>query len=322
MADKMRGLERLGRAIQKSLQFFQKKSSTDPKLAGRIHELSRTSKEVLKELLDIRAGLQKQVDPELFNHVEAVIDPLIKDITRIQKIMEEEPNPTTQVQVFKRYTVSIEKANSWIQIKHHGNDKISIEKAVVEHILHEFFERIERDLQVINDYQQHMLENLPLDDEERGRLWVELESKIGSYIKSLLALKRAPTPLSIQRLSQWKRNVDQRRSKYFDGALHAIDNLVNSYSPDSPELEEHDHLVEIFTRMAALEEETTAFWTALGTVDLKDQTCIAESEERLSKCEDEVSQLNLDLRLTPELIDRLQVVIDTLTTIRFRLNAG
>ncbi len=320
MADKPRGLERLGRAIQKSLQFFQKKPTTDPKLAGRIHEISRTAKEVLNELLHIRIDLQTRIDPELFLHVEAVIDPLIKDITRILKILDEEPNPAQQVQVFKRYTISVEKANSWIQIKHRGNDKDTIEKAVVDHILHEFFERIERDLQVINDYQRHMLESLPLDDEERGRLWVELEQKIGSYIKSLLALKRAPNPLSIQRLTQWKRNVDQRRSKYFDGALHAIDNLVNAYSPDSPEVEEHDHLIEIFTRMATLEEETTAFWNEIGTIDLKDPDVLEECEYRLAKCEDEVSQLNLDLRLTPELIDRLQVIIDTLTTIRFRLN--
>jgi len=321
MTDKLSGLERLGRAIQKSLQFFQKKSTNDPKLAGRIYELNRTSKEVLSGLLTIRSDLAIQVDPELFNHVEAVIDPLIKDIKRIQKIMEEESNPALQIQVFKRYTASIEKANSWIQIKHNGNDKESIEKAVVNHILNEFFERIERDLQVINDYQQHMLENLPLDEEERGRLWIELENKIGSYIKSLLALKRAPNPLSIQRLAQWKRNVDQRREKYFDGALHAIDNLVSSYSPESPE-EEHDHLVDIFTRMAALEEELTSFWTAIGTIDLKDIETITMCEERLTACEDEVSHLNLDLRLTPELIDRLQALIDTLTTIRFRLNSA
>lgn len=319
MADKPRGLERLGRAIQ---QFFQKKPAKDPKLAGRIHELNRTAKDVLKELITIKIQLQDQVDPELYSHVEAVVDPLIKDITRIQKIMEEESNFALQVQVFKRYTASIEKANSWIQIKHHGNDKVSIEKAVVEHILNEFFERIERDLQVINDYQQHMLENLPLDEEERGRLWIELEDKIGSYVKSLLALKRVPNPLSIQRLSQWKRNVDQRREKYFDGALHAIDNLVHAYSPDSHEVEEHDHLVEIFSRMAALEEETAEFWNSIGTVDLKDMEIVAVCEERLARCEDEVSQLNLDLRLTPELIDRLQTIIDTLTTIRFRINAG
>lgn len=321
MTEKLNGLERLGRAIQKSLQFFQKKTAQDPKLAGRIHELNRTSKEVLGELLTIRSDLALQVDPELFNHVEAVIDPLIKDIARIQKIMEEKSNPALQIQVFKRYTSSIEKANSWIQIKHHGNDKESIEKAVINHILHEFFERIERDLQVINDYQTHLLENLPLDEEERGRLWIELEKKMGSFIKSLLALKRAPNPLSIQRLAQWKRNVDQRREKYFDGALHAIDNLVSAYSPEAPEIEEHDHLIEIFTRMAALEEEVTSFWTALGTIDLKDIETISMCEERLAVCEDEVAQINLDLRLTPELIDRLQVVIDMLTSIRFRLNS-
>lgn len=315
MTDKLSRFERFGRAIQKSLHFFQKKPHSDTQLSGRIQELTKTSKEALSELVTIKAELSEHVDPCLFGHVEAVLDPLIKELTRIQKVVEQETNPTLQVQVFRRYSQWIDKANAWIHIKKHNHDKISIEGAVIQHILDEFYERIERDLQVINDYQQHMIDNLPLDDEERGRLWVDIETKLGPFIKSLLALKKAPANLPIERLSQWKLNVDQRREKYFDGALFMIDHLVEAYSPDSDETDEHNHLVEIFERMAELEEEAPKLY----------QDAQGENKEGLSDqlddLEDKCHQLNVDLRLTPELIDRLQAVSDLLQKTRMMLQS-
>jgi hypothetical protein len=237
MTDKLTRLERFGRAIQKSLSFFQKKSTSDTQLSGRFQELTKTAREALQELVTLKEELREHVDPSLFIHVEAVLDPLIKEISRIQRVVEHENNPTLQVQVFRRYSQWIDKANAWIDIKKHNKDKNSIEAAVMAHIFGEFFERIERDLQVINDYQQHMIDNLPLDENELGQLWVDLETKLGPFIKSLVELKKVPTNLPIERLTQWKQNVDQRREKYFDGALFMIDHLVEAHQKGSKDKE-------------------------------------------------------------------------------------
>ncbi len=282
--------ERFTRTIQKSLSLFQKKGEQDIQLIGRIQELNRTSKEVLQELVAIKGELQIQVDPLLFSHIESVVDPLIRDISKIQATLDNEKSPAQQVHVLKRYNQWIEKARAWIKLKNHNSDdKIKIIDAVMNHLFADFLERIERDLQVIRDYQHHMLENLAIEGQEVDGIRAEIEKKVEPYLNSLHSLKQIPNHLSVKNLPKWKENVDRRRQKYFDGALFAIDRIVQSHQPESPVAEEHGHLVEIFTHIAQLEEQLPQLHdeaVEATSPDLYDEERIAVIESRLGEFEE------------------------------------
>lgn len=310
--------ERFTQTIQKSLHFFQKKNIPDTQLVGRIQELNRTSKELLAELISIKTELQSQVDPALFSHIETVVDPLIRDITRIHTTIDHEKHssPATQVHFFRRYNEWIEKARNWIKLKGSHNDKLAIEEAVVKHLFEDFVERIGRDFQVIQDYQHHLVEGLDLKDEEADSLQQDIAVQLEPYLSSLSSLKKAPGHLSFKTLASWKDNIDKRRQKYFDGALFIIDKCVQDYRPAAEIKEEHEHLVEIFTQMSELEESVPNLKKELEDIDLSDEDLRDSLESRLRAFEEAADKLNMDLRLTPELIDRLQTILEQINDIR------
>ena len=164
-----------------------------------------------------------------------------------------------------------------------------------------------------------MIENLPIDEMEKLSLAEILITKIEPYIQSLKALKNNPDEIIVNEISQWKAKVDKRREKYFDGALHAIDSLINKQNPISTSLEEHEHLVDVLSQIAYLEEEIPLLFRKVEETDLTDTYQQQLIESRLTALQKELHQLNLDLRLTPELIDRLQVLYELATTIHKKI---
>lgn len=317
--NKLNLLERFVQRVRTSFLFLQNKPQSDIQLAGRIQDLHKTAASVQHQLRTIKEHLKEEVDSEFFLFVEAIIDPMIKDLSRIKKSMDEPGSITQQAQVFKRYSQWIEKAKVWIHLCSKTNDKEAILRSVVNLTIEEFLEVINRDLQVIQDYQEHVLDNLASTEEERINITDQFESKLAPYVKSLIDLKKRPQDLPVKEIKQWKAKVDKRREKYFDGALHAIDKLVALINPSATSEEEHDHLVEILSQIAYLEKEIPALNREVITADLSDEFQKQILESRFLSLEEEVHKLNLDLRLTPDLIDRLQALTDILNIIYDRL---
>lgn len=306
-------LDRFVERIRSGFQFFQPKvSESQISLSGRIQDLQKTAVTILQQLITIKEELKNAVDSELFTFVEAVVNPLIRDVERIQKSVEEEGSIVKQAQAFKRYNEWIEKAKTWVQVCSKPGDPKRISRAVIRLTIDEFLEVIDRDLQVIHGYTEHMIDNLSLDDEDKIHLVQELNFKLDPYIQSLKILKTRPMELHLSHIQEWKIKVDKRREKYFDGALHAIDKIIAEMNPNANSEEEHEHLVDVITQIVYLEEEVPQLCEEIFQIDSKDSFQKEILLVRLSSLQKEFHNLNLDLRLTPELIDRLQIVVEML----------
>ncbi len=312
-------LNRFVDRIRSTFQIFQNKPMEDHQLTGRIQDLQKTASTVLKQLIAIKEELKNELDHEVFTSVEEIIDPLIKEISRLNKTLEQPVSVIHQAKAYQRYSQWIEKAKLWVQICSKSNDKSAIVKAIIRYTVDDFLQVIYRDIQVINDYQEHMLETLAVDEDEKIALAQRLEMHLEPYLKGLNDLRAKPHDLPLKEIALWKAQVDKRREKFFDAALHAIDKIINHAIPDSSGHEEHEHLVDVLSQIAYLEHEVPHLYDEIFMTKKTGPEQLSIFDSRLSTLQQEVHQLNLDLRLTPDLIDRLHTINEMLDLIRKKL---
>ena len=125
-------LNRFIERLKDSFLFFQNKPKNNILLARRIQDMHKTAEIVLQQLITIKERKKEQIEPDFFGFLETIFDPLIKEISRIQKAMHQPTSAAHQAQSFKRYSQWIEKAKTWIQICSKDEDVDSMKKAIVQ----------------------------------------------------------------------------------------------------------------------------------------------------------------------------------------------
>ncbi len=308
--------QRLLRRFHATINFVWNKH--EHTLAGRIHELRHNADEVVDELKQIYNQLSKELDPRLFAFVQAIIDPLLRDIGPISTSMQSS-NAALQAKAFKRYSEWAEKAKIWIDLCHTVKQKDKIILAVVNHLIGESIEMIRRDIQIINDYQEHSISHLPLPDDEKQLLRSELKHAITPYLQKLSDLTALPGTISLEEVSPWRGDIDKRRQKYFELALQTTDSLIEKSFPEFTSEEAQEHLLEVCSQLNFLEEQLENLEEETENHDLSDP-----SKRRLLilgwiSLEEATHRLHLDLRLTPDLVERIQTIMKKIEEAKERI---
>ncbi len=286
---------------------FTKASSQDKeehKLLGRIHELNKNASDVLNVLNTVREDLKKEVDDELYPFVEAVMNPMIRDICRIQKVVKKEGLMHQQIDAFNQYNEWINRAKLWVQICSTSKNRDVIEKAIIQHTFEDFIVIIDRDLKLICDYEEHLLDELDITDEEKTSLRIEIEKGLTIYLKSMKALKNFPKNLKLEDLTTWKDQADKRRDRYFNTVLQVIDNKTGEFNPSKKNKEDHDVLLGSFEQVSYLEVEIPLLAEKIELS--KDSFEIEVSLQQLLALQEEVDELYHDIRTPSSIIERLQ----------------
>lgn len=294
--------------IERIKKTFQPTVHDEGKLSGRVQQLNQTSIMLLQRLRKIKEKIKQHADEQLFIYVSSLLDPLVRSITGIQRTLMQHGSVIMQAKAFKKYSNWVIKAELWVGIESNLEDEESITRAMILHIKQEADELIDQDLQVIRDYEEHILDSLPLNDDEMNLLKNQIETELTEQVINLEKLKEKPEVFDLQTIFAWKDDVDRRRSKYFDRALHIIDEIIYKISPTSSSEEVHDHLVEVLTQIVYLEEEIPSLVEGISEERLNDPIYIQITTSKIDSFEQELHELNLNLRLTPDLYDRLQLL--------------
>ena len=298
--------------------FFIEKQPKTTGLVGRVHaELQKNAHAVLLQLKTLKDNLKQEldsVDNQLWLSFEAVINPLIREFSQIEKKMDKADEGIDQsLSAFKRYEEWIRKAKAWVSLSANPDAKRKIIEAVIGHTLRVSDDLIDRDLKTLNDYKLHELYNLGLDFEEIKTSQARLDKDLQPHVEGLLNLKdKKPQDLQLHHLSAWKAKMDEDRAHYYHAALHAIDSIINEISPKTVHQPIHEYLREPHEKILALEEELPIFLGHLHRVDLKDPVKRQLLENQLAYLEDEAHKVNQDLRLTPDLVERVDIIISDL----------
>lgn len=305
--------------IKSIFPFLVQKESKEAKLVGRIRtELQKDAWEILTKLKVLKTSLKTELndhfESQLWASIEAIVNPLMREYSQIEKkLMEQTDSIETNTTAIKSYNDWIVKAKLWVALCSRSNDRNGIIQAVIIHTKHISDDIIDRDLKTLNDYKLHEVQNIGLNFQEIEDTSLQIDKAISFQVNGLRALKdKNPIDLKLENLISWKAEMDEARTQYYEDALHCIDSIIQAVAPN-PIKEDLGHLKEIFERLAYLEEELPIFLGHLKRVDLKDEATKQMLEGQLVFLEEEVHKLNRDLRLTPELADRVSIIISELT---------
>ena len=202
--------------------------------------LQKTVDDVIIHLKNVKDHLKSKGDDELSTFVDGALEAMIKNVKRIERLMEVKGSLTKQAEVFKKYNEWMDKAQPWIQLSSQAYDKAELINTIVQHTLNESNDLIDRDLKVVEDYKEHILEHLVIHQDDKTKLSGKMKETLGPYIEGLSLLKKYPETLEIDEISTWKKVVDLQRQDYFEKALRAIDDVISGIATSTPSPEEHE----------------------------------------------------------------------------------
>lgn len=304
--------------IKGFLPFFGAEREEQRSLAGRIHaQLKQDAEATLVQLKALKEDLRKQLDKDgdaqLWQSFEAVLNPLLREYRLIERQLND-PFDDKQEHKVKYINDWIDRAKIWVLICSKPPNRESMIQAVIEHA-HRLLDTIlDRDLKMIQDYKEHELQLLGLGEEACAVVRNRLDRDLAPIIHGLLQIKANRKRIfELQTLMEWKVKTDEERSHLFNTALQKIDSIVTTAMPYTPLDEDQEHLKDLINRIAYLENESQLLLAQLDNDGEGSQEIFQAS---LALFEESVHQVHHDLRLTPEMIERVQHLIQQLALMR------
>ncbi len=283
-------------------------TGTDVQLA---QEVQRNADEILAQLRAIKDDLKHSVDGKLFTHVEDVVDPIAARIKSVTQRLGTEKEHVEEFDQWmnKKVRPLVEAFGS------RTDDKKIIEAAVLKHAIEVCTKQIDTDLKVINDDIQHKVINLLINEDEHKILEFHVYEALKPVLLEWEQLKIPPKKLTLESLGKWKSGVDAKRTHYYHVAMEIIDSIV----PETGESEEvHESLLQNFKEIEELEESIPQLIYEIEEGELINHNLV-RLQKHFDELEHRVLQLELDLRLTPELFERLQLIKKGLSRVSTRL---
>lgn len=284
--------------------FKRKEKKGDPSLLGRIRELDSYANQFYQQLKNIRDELQGS-DQESSTFVEAIIEPLLKELPRITKELHSSQF-AMQAKSFTAYGQWLDRAQGWVQFYRKSQSSQELVDAVVHHLVGETLHLIDRDVQVIQAYESDRLSSLQLSQERLEQLKGKLGDQLAMPVGQLRNLKQRPAMISLGELSRWKGLIDQQRQLFFEQTLQLIDLFIDREAPaqSSPEAIEQRH--ETLGEIYYLEREASELLAQIHAIDGGGQRVHDHLLSHLAALEEQAKQLQLNTRLEWELVSRLQ----------------
>ncbi len=202
--------------------FTPPKPEADSAIKMKVTKINGDASHMLKSLINVKSCLEKKLDEETYGYVVQMIDPLAQDAKKMNGLVQQASQDHQLENVLERYQKWMAKAKNWIRLEKETGRTEHVVQVIVEHLLGEICDVIDRDIFMIRKYRDQVMQaNLSEDDTSFEKVNVILDVHLGA----LEALKEAKIQSGIEQFDKWKRWVNARRAVLFESALHYLDSL-------------------------------------------------------------------------------------------------
>ncbi|MBA3602672.1 MAG: hypothetical protein H0W50_03325 [Parachlamydiaceae bacterium] len=287
-------------------------------LQGRINESpSKQANKILDHFLDVAQKFEKHLDDELVIHVQTAMESIKRDFHRIQKKASQSTNNQNEV-VLHNW---MKKAKGWIELDAKLHDRAAIINAVIKQQFSALDELIDQDLQLIFDYETHILSDLPIEANEKSKIEQMILTSLTPHTQALIKLKAQPPTLELHKFAQWKETIDRTRGHHFEKALHAIDAIVDKISPASSlPVEPNQKLDAITSEIDLLQKKSTMTLQEAFELVAHNDEIKKKLESSLLALQQQSHRLSGDLNLTQDHFEQLQAIQSDLEQIEGMLH--
>lgn len=295
--------------------FERPQQAPEQPLAGRIQKILPKIEEILEQFAELEKKYKelkaKHRNQEFCLFFSIVIKPLMREGNQLRASIEK-GSETTQARLFSRYVQWMDRSLEWLD-GYHRKDKKALEKDLIRHITADTLSYIDKDIQLIRDYEKQQIDKIDLENPKKEKLVAELALILEPLYQEIDSLREMPLEFNLETVIQWQREIEAGRQSLFEQALSEIDDLLQEEIPIAPSEEEHEHLIDVLEKIIELEQ-------LIPNLNYSHQQTSAPQEkrrlmDRIQALQRETHDLSLDLRLSQDLFDRLQEITKSLNIV-------
>lgn len=237
--------------IEKMPELIQNAQLIDKILNNHLPDLKVMSAQVIDYFKEQKKAILQKLDGWILPVAKDVLDTMLKDAEQSKNQLHAKIDQLDQISDEEWKS----EAQHWNQLYSKWNDGKGLIAKILEVVADRAKQSIDKDIQVIKDYQTQSLSRLPQESEAFKNTEKRLAKAIEEPLKQLISFRKQPeVHTSVQQASEWIAKLQQHREIYFDQLLMKIDHVMKDVvKPD--EVKDHASFLEVEGEIIFMESE-------------------------------------------------------------------
>lgn len=291
--------------IKKMPELSDQAKIIDQVLLTRLQDLKLTASVIINQFNEQKKKILQRFDNWIMPIAQEVLDGLLQDAEQLKNKLDDKLNRLDQTTPDEWN----EQAKRWTQLYSKWHDRNALIEKILEVVAARTRHLIDKDIQVIQDYQTQSLAHIPQESETFKNLEERLAHAIEDPLKQLMMLRNKPKEHeSLQQASEWIAGLQERRESCFDQLLTKIDHVIKDVV-HIDETRDYTSFSEIEGEIIFMERELSHIEADLLHVDLEKEIDKQFILARLEGLLDHVEQLD-EYSLPKELQQRIALLKD------------
>lgn len=209
--------------IRKMPELTKQAKAIDQVLSARLKNLKGIASAIIDQFNAQKKMILQRFDSRIMPIAQEVLDELVNDAERLKHKLDDKLEHLDQTNP-EEWDAD---AKDWVQLYAKWNDRKSLIDKILKIVAAKTKHLIDKDIQMIFDYQTQSLAHLPQETEAFRSLEKRLIRATEEPLKQLMHLRnQAQEHTSLQQASDWVAKLQERRENYFDQLLMKIDHVM------------------------------------------------------------------------------------------------
>ena len=302
-------IKRLYAQIKKMPELTAQAKTVDTLLINRLQELKGTASNLIEQFKEQKKVILQRFDQWIMPIAKEVLDGFLQDAVQLKDRLDEKLEHVDQT-TKEEWN---DEVLGWEQLYSRWNDRKGLISKILEVVADRTKHLIDKDIQVIQDYQTQSLAHLPKESEIFKSVEQRLSHVIEEPLKQLMALRSSPEKhTSLQQASDWVAKLQEERETYFDQLLMKIDHVTKEVVRPEETID-LTSLQEIEGEIIFMERELAHIESDLSQIQLGDESDRQLVAARLEGLLDHAEELE-DTMLPRFLKQRLRSIKSTISS--------
>lgn len=281
-------IKRLYVQIRKMPELTEQAKTIDQVLLNRLQDLKGTASTIIDQISEQKKMILQRFDQWIMPIAKEVLDGFLQDAVHLKDKLDDKLEHIDQTTPEEWN----DQAKGWAQLYARWQDRKGLVEKILEVVADRTKHLIDKDIQIIQDYQYQSLAHLPKESEAFKNIEERLNHAIAEPLKQLMVLRNRPMDhTSLQQASEWVAHLQEKRESYFDQLLMKIDHVTKEVV-QVEERVDWTSFLEVEGELIFMERELHHINTDLAQIHLGDETDRQFIAARLEGLLDHVEQID------------------------------
>lgn len=274
-------------------------------LSGRAKAIVPRIDKIINELYSFEKGSDSLGSTgELF--VRYIVSPLIREGIKLRADIVSSKNPLPH-EMTSHYILWIDRSYRWIN-RFYTKDVQELGLAVVDHIICETAVSASKDLKLIHEYIEQQIATFDIGFSRKEALFSLISDSLEALLIRLKGVEaEQPENREPTTVYHWRERTEALRQQLFDECLEVVDRTIEKEFPRPERKEMQGHLRAVLEKILSLENNVQQVVDSLSSASSQVERW--QNRRKILALHQQAHKISLDIRLSQELFDRVQMVM-------------